>query len=69
MAAATITKSLSDLKKVFAQMHNIYYTKTPNLTLATLASFDFELPVVEGGVTFKSGSVTVCECGNQLWCE
>jgi hypothetical protein len=55
MAAAIITKGLSDLKKLFSQMHNIYYTKTPNLTLATLATFDFELPVTEGGVTFKSG--------------
>ena len=55
MAAAVITKGLSDLKKLFSQMHNIYYTKTPNLTLATLATFDFELPVTEGGVTFKSG--------------
>lgn len=54
MAEVTITKNLSDLQKYFAQMHNIYYTKTPNLTLATLATFDFELPVVEGGVTFKS---------------
>lgn len=55
MAAAIITKGLSDLKKLFSQMHNIYYTKTPNLTLATLATFDFELPVTEGGVTFKIG--------------
>lgn len=70
MAAATITKSLSDLKKVFAQMHNIYYTKTPNLTLATLASFDFELPVVEGGVTFKSGEAQLTKTKlttGELW--
>ena len=39
MAAATITKSLSDLKKVFAQMHNIYYTKTPNLTFGYFGKF------------------------------
>ena len=55
MATVTITKGLSDLKKVFAQMHDIYYSKTTNQALATLAAFDYELPVIEGGVTFKSG--------------
>ena len=61
MAAAIITKGLSDLKKLFSQMHNIYYTKTPNLTLATLATFDFELPVTEGGVTFKIGEAQLAK--------
>ena len=59
MAAAIITKNLSDLKKLFSQMHNIYYTKTTNQGLATLASFDMELPVLEGGVTFKSSEANL----------
>ena len=70
MAAAAITKSLSDLKKLFSQMHNIYYTKTTNQTLATLASFDMELPVVEGGVTFKSGEAQLTKTKlttGELW--
>ena len=70
MAAAAITKSLSDLKKLFSQMHNIYYTKTTNQGLATLASFDMELPVVEGGVTFKSGEAQLTKTKlttGELW--
>jgi hypothetical protein len=70
MAEAAITKSLSDLRKVFSQMHNIYFTKTTNQDLATLASFDMELPVVEGGVTFKSGEAQLTKTKlttGELW--
>ena len=70
MAAAAITKSLSDLKKLFSQMHNIYYTNKTNQGLATLASFDMELPVVEGGVTFKSGEAQLTKTKlttGELW--
>lgn len=70
MAAAAITKKLSDLKKLFSQMHNIYFTATANQTLATLASFDMELPVTEGGVTFKSGEAQLTKTKlttGELW--
>ena len=70
MAEIAITKGLSELKKLFSQMHNIYYTKTPNQTLAALASFDFELPVTEGGVTFKSGEAQLTKTKlttGELW--
>lgn len=70
MPEVTITKRTVDLKKLFSQIRNIYFTKTTNQDLAKLASFDMELPVIEGGVIFKTGEAQLTKnklTTQELW--
>ena len=59
MAAISITTKLEELKVLFNQMKEVYYVKTANTALASLTTFDMELPVLEEGVTFDTGAAEV----------
>ena len=59
MAAIPITNDLSALEKHFCQMHHIFYIEEPNQSLSELTRFDAELPVLEDGVGFDTGTANV----------
>ena len=62
MAAVTVTNELVDLKKIFNEANHIYF-KSTELTATDLSgaslTVDFELPVLEEGVTFDTGAAEV----------
>ena len=63
MAAMTVTTKLNDLKVLFNKVDEIFFKKTPIAVtdLATAITADMELPVLEEGVTFDTGSAEVTE--------
>lgn len=62
MAAVTVTNKLVDLKKIFNEANHVYF-KSDELTKTDLSgaslTVDFELPVLEEGVTFDTGAAEV----------
>lgn len=68
--AITPTTGISSLRVLISKMKNAYWFDTANegldasthkLVPATLAAPDFELPVLEDGVTFNTGEAEVSE--------
>lgn len=59
MAEISITTGLDKLRVLFNSMKNVYYIASANASLATLAKFDMEFPVLEDGVTFNTGEASV----------
>lgn len=59
MAEITITTKLDELKVLFNQMKEVYFIADANKDLATLNAFDMEIPVLEDGVTFDTGSADI----------
>lgn len=56
MADATIVKKLSDLKELFGQMKEVYLVDKANTKLSALSKFDMEIPVLDDGVSFDTGT-------------
>lgn len=65
MADMTVTKKLNDLKVLFNKVSEVYYKATPivasTLTSASGFTADCELPVLEDGVNFDTGTADIQE--------
>lgn len=59
MAEISITTKLKDLKVLFNQMKEVNFITEANKDLATLDTFGMEIPVLEDGVTFDTGSAEI----------
>lgn len=59
MAAMTITNSLDSLRVLFNKIDEVYYKSVRNVTPDSLASVDYEFPVLSDGVTFNTGDLDV----------
>lgn len=59
MAEITITTKLEELQVLFNQMKEVYYLAKPNSDLASLETFDMEIPVLSDGVTFDTGAADI----------
>lgn len=59
MATMTVTHSLDSLRVLFNKIDEVYYKSTKNVTPDSLASVDYELPVLSDGVTFNTGDLDV----------
>lgn len=59
MAEASITNTLDTLEVLFNQMKEVFLIKTPNQALSAITAFDMELPVLDDGVTFDTGSADI----------
>ena len=61
MAAANIAPQtgLSALRELMSQMKHVYYYATPNLAVTAIGTPTLELPVLEDGVSFDTGSADI----------
>ena len=59
MPEITITNGLASLQEVFDKVAKVYFEETPNIDLATLATIDFELPIIEDSFSYDPGAASV----------
>lgn len=59
MAAMTITTGLDSLATHFCKMQHVFFISTANQALTALTSVDMELPILESGVSFDTGTPSV----------
>ncbi len=59
MAEITITKKVADLQAVFDKVKRVFYNSATNLNISTLATIDYELPIVEDSFNFDGGAASI----------
>lgn len=59
MAELSVKTTLDELEVLFNQMKEVLFSSTPNQELDKITEFDFELPILDDGVTFNTGEADV----------